>query len=118
MDENLAALAVPKVDPTDKIMVFSILTIFIFLSALTSALPSPKPLNPNDVDPALLDNGDAAWVLTASAMVLLMTPGVSFFYGGMVDHKNIISTMYQRFDRIDSTTLISVSLSDSCPSQD
>ena len=101
MDENLAALAVPKVDPTDKIMVFSILTIFLLLSALTSALPSPKILDLSGVEVVgELNNGDAAWVLTASAMVLLMTPGVSFFYGGMVDHKNIISTMYQRLDCI------------------
>lgn len=97
MDDNLAAISVPRVDPTDKIMVFSILTIFILLAALTSALPSPDPLDQSGVLTVIIpNNGDAAWVLTASAMVLLMTPGVSFFYGGMVDHKNIISTMYQR----------------------
>ena len=41
--------------------------------------------------------GDVAWMLTASAMVLLMTPGLSFFYGGMVEKKNVISTMLQSF---------------------
>lgn len=41
--------------------------------------------------------GDTAWMLTASAMVLIMTPGLSFFYGGMVNPKNIISTMLQSF---------------------
>jgi Amt family ammonium transporter len=41
--------------------------------------------------------GDIAWMLTASAMVLIMTPGLSFFYGGMVRPKNIISTMLQSF---------------------
>ena len=93
----MAALPVPKADPTDKIMVVSILTLFFFLSALTSALPSPDPLDETgSLLQANLNNGDAAWVLTSSALVLLMTPGVSFFYGGMVDHKNIISTMYQR----------------------
>lgn len=98
MDANLAAVAVPKADPTDKIMVFSILTLFFFLSALTSALPSPDPLDQTgDPSQLNLNNGDASWVLTSSALVLLMTPGVSFFYGGMVDHKNIISTMYQRY---------------------
>ncbi len=39
--------------------------------------------------------GDVAWLLTASGLVLLMTPGLSFFYGGMVRKKNIISTMMQ-----------------------
>lgn len=41
--------------------------------------------------------GDTAWMLTATALVLLMTPGLSFFYGGMVGAKNIISTMLQSF---------------------
>lgn len=35
---------------------------------------------------------DIAWMLTATALVLLMTPGLSYFYGGMVSSKNIIST--------------------------
>ena len=39
--------------------------------------------------------GDVAWMLTASALVLLMTPGLSFFYGGMVGFKNVVSTMLQ-----------------------
>ena len=37
-----------------------------------------------------IDKGDTAWMLVASAFVLLMTPGLSFFYGGMIDKKNII----------------------------
>lgn len=44
-----------------------------------------------------IDKGDTAWMLVASAFVLLMTPGLSFFYGGMIDKKNIISTMLQSF---------------------
>ena len=40
---------------------------------------------------------DIAWLLIASALVLLMTPGLSFFYGGMVSKKNVISTMLQSF---------------------
>ncbi len=40
---------------------------------------------------------DVAWMLTATGLVLLMTPGLSFFYGGMVSSKNIISTMLQSF---------------------
>ena len=46
---------------------------------------------------ASLNSGDTAWMLVASAFVLLMTPGLSFFYGGMINKKNIISTMLQSF---------------------
>jgi ammonium transporter, Amt family len=44
-----------------------------------------------------LNSGDIAWMIAASAMVLLMTPGLAYFYGGMVNHKNVISTMLQSF---------------------
>ena len=39
------------------------------------------------------DTGDTAWMIVATALVLLMTPGLGFFYGGMVHRKNVISTM-------------------------
>jgi Amt family ammonium transporter len=39
--------------------------------------------------------GDTAWVLASSALVLIMTPGVAFFYGGLVRKKNVITTMFQ-----------------------
>jgi len=44
-----------------------------------------------------IDSGDTAWMLVASAFVLLMTPGLAFFYGGMVSRKNVISTMLQSY---------------------
>lgn len=44
-----------------------------------------------------IDKADTAWMIVASAFVLFMTPGLSFFYGGMVSHKNVISTMLQSF---------------------
>ncbi|WP_306639698.1 ammonium transporter [Sanyastnella coralliicola] len=44
-----------------------------------------------------IDKGDTAWMLVSSAFVLLMTPGLSFFYGGMVNKKNVLSTMLQSF---------------------
>ncbi|PWJ58881.1 Amt family ammonium transporter [Dyadobacter jejuensis] len=44
-----------------------------------------------------IDSGDTAWLLVASALVLLMTPGLAYFYGGMVNNKNVISTMLQSF---------------------
>src|SRR4051812_29251825 len=42
-----------------------------------------------------INAADTAWILTATALVLLMTPGLSFFYGGMVRLKNVVSTMMQ-----------------------
>lgn len=39
--------------------------------------------------------GDTSWVLASSALVLIMTPGVAFFYGGLVRKKNVITTMFQ-----------------------
>jgi len=45
--------------------------------------------------PGAINSGDTAWMLTAAALVLLMTPGLSFFYGGMVSFKNVVSTMLQ-----------------------
>ncbi|HLF47138.1 MAG TPA: ammonium transporter [Chitinophagaceae bacterium] len=39
------------------------------------------------------NNADIAWVLVSTALVFLMTPGLAFFYGGMVNRKNVISTM-------------------------
>ena len=45
----------------------------------------------------LIDSGDTAWMIVSCALVLLMTPGLAFFYGGMVNIKSIISTMFQSF---------------------
>jgi Amt family ammonium transporter len=45
----------------------------------------------------IYNNTDIGWMLVSAALVLLMTPGLSFFYGGMVSKKNVISTMLQSF---------------------
>ncbi|MDA3929784.1 MAG: ammonium transporter [Prolixibacteraceae bacterium] len=44
-----------------------------------------------------LNTGDTAWMLSATALVLLMTPGLGFFYGGMIHPRHIISTILQSF---------------------
>lgn len=46
---------------------------------------------------ATIDTGDTAWVLISAALVFLMTPGLAFFYGGMVKSKNVLSTIMQSF---------------------
>jgi Amt family ammonium transporter len=42
-----------------------------------------------------IDTGDTAWVLTSAALVLFMTPGLAFFYGGLVRRKNVLSILMQ-----------------------
>jgi len=44
-----------------------------------------------------MNSGDTAWVLISAALVLLMTPGLAFFYGGMVRRKNVLSVLMQCF---------------------
>ena len=44
-----------------------------------------------------IDSGATAWVLASSALVLLMTPGLGFFYGGLVRGKNVLTTMFHSF---------------------
>ena len=41
------------------------------------------------------DSGDIAWVIAATALVMIMTPGLGFFYGGLVRRKNLVSTIVQ-----------------------
>jgi len=45
----------------------------------------------------MINSGDTAWVLISTALVILMTPAVGFFYGGMVRKKNILSTIMMCF---------------------
>jgi len=55
------------------------------------------PAVPTQIVTEGIDSGDTAWMLMATALVLLMTPGLAYFYGGMVNNKNVISTMLQSF---------------------
>src|SRR3989454_6159577 len=45
------------------------------------------------VDAAAISSGDTAWVLASTALVMLMTVGLAFFYGGLVRPKNALNTM-------------------------
>jgi Amt family ammonium transporter len=46
---------------------------------------------------ATIDTGDTAWILTSSALVLFMTPGLAFFYAGMARSKNVLGTIMHSF---------------------
>lgn len=69
---------------------------FIALLAIT-ILCFVFPNLPDRIVTQNIDFADTAWMLTATGLVLLMTPGLAFFYGGMVNKKNVISTMLQAF---------------------
>jgi ammonium transporter, Amt family len=77
--------------------------------AEAAAAPAPAAAAPAPAaaaEPWAPDSGDTAWVLTSTALVLLMTiPGLALFYGGMVRRKNVIATVAQSFA---VTCLISV----------
>lgn len=73
------------------------LTPFVLLStiAVIALIPvdNTTPIFANTA----INGADTAWMLMASALVLLMTPGLAFFYGGMVRYKNLVSTLLQSF---------------------
>ncbi len=48
-----------------------------------------------EYDASLINSGDTAWILASSALVMIMTPAVGFFYGGMVSQKNVVSVIKQ-----------------------
>ncbi len=57
-----------------------------------------------------MDSGDIAWVLTSSALVLFMTPGLALFYGGMVRAKNVLNMLLMNFFTISIVTVIWVAV--------
>ena len=64
----------------------------VLLPCLFAAAPTAFASAPGTIDP-----GDTAWVLISAALVFLMTPGLGFFYGGMVRNKNVLATIMQSF---------------------
>lgn len=75
-----------------KWIIFMLLTTVLCISG--AMMPdSPELWMPD----AAVDTADVAWMITATIFVLMMTPGLSFFYGGMVGKKNVISTILQSF---------------------
>lgn len=75
----MAKILVKQVGPFVILSIIAILALFV-------------PLHPN-FDDGKYSAPDIAFVLVATALVFLMTPGLAFFYGGMVHRKNVISTM-------------------------
>ncbi len=65
---------------------------FLVLAAIALAAIFVKPVT-DFADATKYSPADIAWIIVATALVFLMTPGLAFFYGGMVHRKNVISTM-------------------------
>ncbi|MDG1351187.1 MAG: ammonium transporter [Crocinitomicaceae bacterium] len=79
---------------------------FIFLAIVVFLILIGNKTYDYNVSEQAIDSGDTAWMLVSSAFVLLMTPGLAFFYGGMVNVKNIISTMLQSFVALGVITVV------------
>lgn len=71
-------------------------------------LPTPTVAAANHAP--VYDTGDTAWVLASSSFVLLMTPGLAFFYGGLVRRENILSILMQCFMAMCLVTLLWVTV--------
>src|SRR3981081_4410339 len=72
---------------------FKIKNVIPFLVLVAIAVTATFiPSLPN-FDDGKYNLADIAWILVATALVFLMTPGLAFFYGGMVNRKNVLSTM-------------------------
>ncbi|MEU1469420.1 ammonium transporter [Streptomyces sp. NPDC005761] len=63
-------------------------------------------MTPVTVAAAGIDTGDTAWLLAATALVLLMTPGLALFYGGMVRTKNVLNMLMMSFVSIALVTVV------------
>ena len=79
-------------------------------SEVPAATPAPavaaQPAPVAVPAPPKVDSGDTAWVLISSALVMLMTPGLALFYGGMVRRKNVLGTIMQSFIALGVITIL------------
>jgi len=75
---------------------FAVVSSF-FIAAVAMAQDAAAPAAAAAPAPPAINTGDTAWVLASAALVLLMTPGLGLFYGGMVRRKNVMATIMQSF---------------------
>jgi ammonium transporter, Amt family len=87
------------------------LPILAFLAALTVGVPAAwgdsAPTAPILISADKISAGDTAWMLTSTALVLMMSiPGLALFYGGMVRKKNVLATLMQTFAIVCVVTIL------------
>jgi Amt family ammonium transporter len=101
----------PRTERAATVAVLSLIALVALVAGTAPALAQPAvpapaaagtaaPAAPAAAPPTVpkIDAGDTAWVLTSSALVLMMTaPGLALFYGGMVRRKNVLATLMQSF---------------------
>jgi Amt family ammonium transporter len=76
----------------------NIMKIFRFVFLLFLIVTGVSTVYAKDTAPIFtVDKGDTAWLLVSTALVMLMTPGLALFYGGMVRRKNVLGTIMQSF---------------------
>src|SRR3990172_2380378 len=89
-----------------KIIIAIMLLAYLFVPISVMAEEAPMPMGqpaateaapPAAPAPPKIDTGDTAWVLVSTALVMLMTPGLALFYGGMVRRKNTLGTIMHSF---------------------
>lgn len=78
---------------------WAILILMILMSAVPLAASAEEAS-------AKIDTGDTAWMLISTALVMLMTPGLALFYGGMVRRKNVLGTIMQSFIALGVVSII------------
>ncbi len=86
-----------------------LLVLFSILMASILFAEEPKVESPAalvTMVPPKIDTGDTAWVLISTALVMLMTPGLALFYGGMVRRKNVLGTIMQSFIALAVITIV------------
>ena len=92
-----------RIDPFKHgVLILAVCFLFLLSLQLLAQQPAESPTMaaaaaPAASPPPKIDTGDTAWMLCSTALVLLMTPGLALFYGGMVRRKNVLGTMMQSF---------------------
>ena len=90
---NFSATSAARLLPGRQPLARRLLLLALSAMALSVLVATPALAQ----EEATIDTGDTAWMLVASALVLLMTPGLAFFYGGLVRRKNVLSVLMQCF---------------------
>lgn len=87
----------PVTQPTYRNLKFLLATMAVLAAGTLAGIAASwlAHASPGTYDLKEINTGDTAWVLAASALVMIMTPAVGFFYGGMVRSKNVVSVIKQ-----------------------
>ena len=80
-----------------KVVLVMLLSLAVFIPLAVMAQDALSVSPAAAASPAKIDTGDTAWMLISTALVMLMTPGLAMFYGGMVRRKNVLGTIMHSF---------------------